>query len=250
MEVAPGPKKNLTLPLALMVALVVVVGAFGYYYVQSSAEMSALDQTVTSQSQASVSQASRLSAFAAQIQKDSGEISALNSTIAADRAQVAALRSGYAGANATIASLDAQVGALNSQITTDNAQVASLQSQILSLQAAASLSESRVVAQSQSFTTNSSGVVLVAKFTPGDAGYVVVSVSADSDPANDGVAIANLFGSEVNSPDYSGILIPTGAFGSVPTVMVIPVAPGTAYVYLATADTTAQTSTLSVTYYY
>lgn len=254
MEVAPGPKGNRTLPVALVVALVVVIAAFGYYYVESSGEISALNQTVTSESQASVSEASQLAAISAQIQKDNGEISALNSTVAADRAQIATLSSGYAAANTTIASLNGQIGALNSQVTADNAQVASLQSQVSSLQAVASLSDSKAVVQSQSFTTNSSGFVQVASFTAANAGYVAVSVSADSDPVNDGIAINDVFGSGVNSPDFSGIFIPFAgyfyAFGSVPTILVVPVAPGTADVYLMTADASAQTSTLTVTYYY
>ena len=94
----------------------------------------------------------------------------------------------------------------------------------------------------------------MVSFTANYAGYVLVSVSSASDYTNEGISVQVTYGSNVNSPNYGYILMPLEGyyyvFGSVPDAMPIPVTPGTITVYLGTADTSAQTATLSVTYYY
>ena len=81
-----------------------------------------------------------------------------------------------------------------------------------------------------------------------------MTVTSASDYANEGIETDNTFSSSINSPSYSGIYIPSNGyyfpFASVPDTQVFPVVKGTVTVNLLTSDTTAQSATISVTYYY
>ena len=116
------------------------------------------------------------------------------------------------------------------------------------------LTQSTNEVTSQSFSTGSDGEVNLTTFTAKYGGYVVVTLSSASDYANEGIQLANNFSASVNSPDYVGIVYPASGFfvpfGSTTDTVVIPVAPGMVTVNLLTSDNSAQTATLSVTYYY
>jgi hypothetical protein len=68
------------------------------------------------------------------------------------------------------------------------------------------------------------------------------------------MAIDLTYGANVNSPTYSGLSVPCCNYfyivGSIPGTVVIPVTSGTVTVYLETSDSSSQSGTLTVTYYY
>lgn len=246
MAAAPPTHQSRT-PLFALVAVVVILGAaFGFYYFQASGSIASKDQTISSQS-------SEIASQLAQISADNSQIANLNSQVSSDQAMITSLTSGYARANQTIASLNSQITTLNSQISSDLSQISSLQSQVSSLQIIAALTDSTSLVSSQTFTTNSSGVVLLTTFTAKDAGYVLVSVTSASDAANMGPEVKMTFASNVQG-SYRGMIIPAlgffYSFSQVPDALPIPVTPGTVSVYLVTSDTSAQTATVSVIYYY
>ena len=233
--------------MVLIAVIVVLGGAFSYYYVSSSGTIS--------------SQSSQLSANAAQIASDSAKITGLTSTVAslqqtlnAANARLSSLTAGYAKANSTIDALNAQVTSISAEIASDTAQITSLQQEVSSLQAIATLAQFTVLVSSQQVFTNASGIALLDNFTANYAGYVTVTASASSDPANVGAFTDQTFSAAINSPDFTGIAIPAGGFyfpfNSVPSTIVFPVLPGSVAVYLVTSDATAQSATVTVTYYY
>ena len=234
-------------PLIALVAVIIVLGAgFGFYYLQSSSTISGLDQKISSQQ--------------GQITADNAKISDLNQTIislqsqvATDESRINSITAKDLQANQTIASLDSQVSSLNAQITTYQSQVTSLQNQVCSLQAIGSLTSTEHLVSAQTFNTGTSGQVTVTTFTAQYAGYVLVSVSSASDPTNEGPEVFLSFSSGVQG-DYGSMTIPTQGyfipFSSSVNALPVPVVPGTVTVYLDTADTTAQTATLTVVYYY
>ena len=242
-----------------------------------SSQMSSQSSQISSQSTQISTQASQIAAQVQQITTDNAKITSLNSTVGSLQTQVTSLQSQVATdqtkisllttkdtkANQTIASLNSQITTLNSQITSLNSQISplesqisSLQAQIASLQTITGLSQSTSEVSSQSFSTGTTAQVQVASFAANYAGYVAITVTAASDYSNEGAETCNVYASSVNSPTYGQICIPGGASGyfeplsGIPDTGVFPVLPGTVTVYLVTADSTAQSATLSVTYYY
>jgi uncharacterized coiled-coil protein SlyX len=194
-------------------------------------------------------------------------VSSLQAQVAADEVKITLLTAKDTAANQTIASLNSQVTTLTGQVNSDNSQISSLNSQIANyesqistlqtqvdtLTAEANLSDSTLLVSSQQFQTGTSGQVQVISFTANYSGYVVIDATAASDYTHEGVAVQIMYASNIKG-GYSGIFIPaTGhfyEFSGIPDLPSFPVVPGTVTVYLATADTTPQTATISVTYYY
>jgi hypothetical protein len=166
---------------------------------------------------------------------------------------IAALTTGYVAANGTITTLNAQISSDNLQIAVDMAQIATLQSQVSMLQGIAGLSDS-VDEASGTYYTGSGGNTTIVTFTANYAGYVAMSFTAASDAPNEGMTIHLTYGANVNSPTYTGLYIPPAGYfyvlGYIPGTVIIPVTSGTITVYLETADSTSQSGTLTVTYYY
>lgn len=213
MAAAPNPiNRSMIVSVIAVVALALVAGFSAFSYVQSN-------NTISMQS---------------------SKIANLNSQMASEITQMNSL-------NSQVSSQSTQIGNLNSQVTDLNGQVSNLES-------INGLSDSQLQLSAQSFTTGSGGNVSVVSFTVGYAGYVVASMSSASDYPNEGVVLDNRFSLSVNSPYYSGIIMPYGggfySFTGVPDAIVFPVVPGTATVYLSTSDTSAQSATITVTYYY
>jgi hypothetical protein len=127
----------------------------------------------------------------------------------------------------------------------------SLQNQVADLQAISNLQSSQTIVSSQSVTVL--GEANVTTFTANYAGYVLVTVSAASDYANEGIGVHLTFASNVQG-NYGGMWIPAKGYseelGSVPDALPLPVVPGTVTVYIGSADSTAQTATVTVVYYY
>jgi uncharacterized coiled-coil protein SlyX len=282
METAPARQSSRT-PIIALVAIVIVLGAaFGFYYIQSSGTISSLNQTtssqaseISSQSSEIASQTSQIASQATQLAADNAkitnltssvynlqsEVTSLQAQVASDEARITSLVAKNNQANQTIASLNSQVtslntqiSSLNGQITSDASQISSLQSQVASLQGITGLSEYKTLVTVQLFTTGTTGSVRLTSSVINYAGYIAITVTSASDYANEGWQVRDNYSSSVVSPTYVGIVMPAEGefypFNSQSETQVCPVVPGTVAVYLATSDSSAQSATLSVVYYY
>jgi len=133
----------------LITVVVVLGGAFGYYYVQSSNTISSLNQTISSQVQTISTQSLQLSQRNAlisslnatiltdtsKIANDTARIVNLTSTVTTLQTRMTSLVAKAAQQNTTIASLNNQIASLNAQIGTAQSQISSLQAQVSQLQA-------------------------------------------------------------------------------------------------------------------
>jgi uncharacterized coiled-coil protein SlyX len=144
----PSGRASREVIAAALVAALVLVGAFGYYYTSSSKATSLLSKSITSQS-------SLLGSQAAQLTEDENRIRSLNATVSSLKLEVANLQSqveineanitklvgSESQANATIGHLNLEISSLNvlvsnldAQISALNSRIAEYQSQIASLQ--------------------------------------------------------------------------------------------------------------------
>jgi cell division protein FtsL len=257
-----------TFKVAAVVVIVILGVSFGSYFFYTSAyeipslnhtissqltKISSLNQTVSSQASRLASQAQQIASDNAKISNDTSEINNLTSTISSLQSKIAALNGQLSSDQSQITQLQSQISTYQSQITTLQNQISSLQTQVSSLEAITGLTETTIETPTSSFSTGANGLVQIADFTAEYAGYISVTVSSASDPTNEGLQVNIEFAPSVYS-SYSGIYIPSSVsfdpFSSSSETDVIPVVPGTVLVYLGTSDTTSQTATLSVSYYY
>jgi peptidoglycan hydrolase CwlO-like protein len=282
METVPARQSSRTSIVALVAIVIVLGAAFGFYYIQSSGTISTLNQTTSSQASEISSQSSEISTQASQITSQVAQLGAdnakitnltsnvsnlqskvasLQAQVTSDEARITSLIAKNSQANQTIASLSSQVSSLNTQIsslngqiTSDESQVSTLQSQVASLQAMTGLSDYKSLVSAQVFATGTTGDILLTKSVINNAGYIAITVTSASDYAKEGWWVMDNFSSSVNSPTYAGIIIPGAGmfypFSSQSETEICPVVSGTIAVYLATSDTSAQSATLSVVYYY
>jgi peptidoglycan hydrolase CwlO-like protein len=137
-----------TIPAVLLVAIIILVAAFGYYYEQSSNATFSLSQTISSQSSQLVLRAAQVAAddskmdnLTSTVHSLQSRVASLQSQVRTDEANISSLIAESAQANTTITSLDSkitsltkQVSVLNSQIAGLNGRIAAYQSQIATLQ--------------------------------------------------------------------------------------------------------------------
>jgi len=239
-------------PVALVVVIVIIAGAFGYYFITASGTISSQSSQISSQSSVvsaqsnqisslgSVvsSQSSQVSTQSAQISSQSGQISAQTAQIATQAALIAADNTQIANLTSKVNSLKMQVAAdqakiqtlttgyavanatitsLNSQIASLNTEISALDSQIAGLQAQVSILQSITGLSSSTTEVNAqffytTGNALVVTFTANYAGYVAMTVTSASDYSNEGGTIHITYALNVNSPYYSGIYIPSQGF--------------------------------------
>jgi uncharacterized phage infection (PIP) family protein YhgE len=252
--------------IAAVVIILVLFITFGVYVTSSneiqslnrtissqSATISSLNQTVSFQASQLTSQAQQIASDNAKISNDTSKINNLTSTISLLQNKIAALNGQLSSDQSQITQLQSLISAYQSQIATLQNQIASLQIQVSSLEAITGLNETTIETPTSFFSTGANGLVQIADFTAKYAGYISVTVSSASDPTNEGLQVNIEFAPSVHS-SYAGIYIPSSQtfdpFSSSSETDVIPVVPGTVLVYLGTSDTTSQTATLSVTYYY
>jgi|SRR2546428_1532486 len=133
----------------LISVVVVLGGALGYYYLQSSNTISTLNQTISSQVQTISSQSNQLTqrnslisslnatirTDTSKIAEDTSRIANLTSTVTTLQTRMISLVAKAAQQNTTIASLNNQIVSLNAQIGTAQSQISSLQAQVSQLQA-------------------------------------------------------------------------------------------------------------------
>ncbi len=134
--------------LTSIVVVIVLAGAFGYTYLQSSSTIASENSTITSL-QSSLAAASstitslnsKISSLSETIKNDESAIQAaqskitqLQAQVAQDQATITTLQNQGAAQQSQIAQLQSQVQSLNAQISSLQNQVASLQSQLSNLQ--------------------------------------------------------------------------------------------------------------------
>jgi hypothetical protein len=142
------------------------------------------------------------------------------------------------------------VNSLESQITGFELQIASLQAQVNSLTSIVDLGQSKIFLSQELVPVPSLGDQVASTFVANYSGYVTVTMTQISDINNVQVGVLILFGSSVNSGQYTSEPIGPYAFTSVPGTLVFPVTPGSITVYLSNADSSPGNATLSINYYY
>lgn len=216
------------------VLTVVIAGAFGYYYWQTTNTIAARNSTIGNQTV---------------------QIAQLTNDLETERANSISLSGQLTAANAQIVSLTTQKTTLQTQAATLQTQTATLQSQISSLQDqlntanAQVTSNAAILALSASTTEASSSVTVaqntlspIASFTAAYPGYIIVSGTNTSTSGFITVNDSNsYYPSYWNSYQYG--------FGS-GTTLYIPVLPGSINVNFETSDSAGATAIISVMYYY
>lgn len=188
----------------------------------------------------------------ATVASDKMQISSLNSTVTSDSTQINSLRSQVSSDESQISNLTGQVSTLKAQVSSLQSQMSSLQSQVSSLKAITELGNTTTEQSSHTFTLSSSSIQNITSFTVQYAGYVVVDVTAASDPKETSVHSINVYSSSIPG---GGQCIPGCntfyVLSSVPFEAVFPVLPGTVTIDLYnSATSSSQTATVSVTYYF
>lgn len=230
-------RKAIASSIAIVMAVIVVVfaGLSGYLYISNSGLQSNLNIAN-----------SQITSLTSKNQILNNQITSLNQNISALEQEKTTLESQLTTAVNNASSLQTQLNQVNSQLS-------SLQTQVNTLNDVVALKSSTTEVSSQSFSTGTSGNVSVITFSANYSGYVVISDQSASDYANEGPSILDLFSSSIQN-SYAGVYIPSygffNSFTRVGSSIAYPITPGTITVYLDTSDTTAQTATLTVTYYY
>jgi trimeric autotransporter adhesin len=269
----------------LLLVILVLGGAVAITYVSLDGQVSSQSSVIQgqsstikgqssiiqSQSSALASSATKLTSLEAnittmmkQLRSDDVQMTNLTSAIAADKAMITAIEAGYSQANSTISTLNASVGPLQAQVTSLQTQLAnlnstvsgidsqlsSLKAQVAQLTAITSLGMQLDVVNEQFVSVPAIGNQVAATFVANYSGYVSVSMSSISNIGDVQAGVLILFGSNVNSGQYSSEPVGPFSFSTIPDVLTFPVTPGSISVYLTNSSPTAQNATISVTYYY
>ena len=182
-----------------------------------------------------------------QVTSANGQITTLQTQLATITSQAASLQTQFDTANAQLATLQTQVGTSSTQITslqnqlaTANTQIVTLQASITTLQSTLSLSLSTTELNESALTQAAGAETMIVSFTADNAGYVYVAGTSSSATAF--IRVTGSYGGYT----YTGSHI----FGTSNTV-IIPVLPGTVYVYFGNTDSSGTpTADISVTYDY
>ena len=230
------------LSLIVSVLLVITLGCFAFYYVQSASTIFTDNNTITDLSNEKTTLQVQLAVANSQI---ADLRSRLNSTITQLTTLAMQLTSAQDQSTASQTQLQqakAQIASVQSQLDSANSALSSSQSQVASLQAITNLSSSTEVLSSSLVTANYAATT-IASFKVGYAGYVSVSGYSTSDSAF--IMLADSFS---GYPYYSNNY--HYRFGRTQTTWIIPVLPGTVTIYFYGTTAAVETATVSVTYYY
>lgn len=235
-------------PLVALAAVVIIIGgAFAYYYVQSSGTISSLNQTVTSQASAIASQSAKIANLTSTISSLQSKVSQLQSQVAADEAKITLLTAKNAQANQTIASLNSQISSLNSQIS-------SLQSQINTLQNVVNLKNQVTIVSGKSVTQTPTDLIpTIATYDAPYSGYLLLTGTTDA-PNGFFLVDQTIAGTEYSGHfEYGPVESSTGTFGyyvSGGFAVAFPVSAGNFTLYFASNDATYDSATVTVTLVY
>lgn len=225
-------------------------------------------ETLGSQKNTISSQASMIQDYLGRLASDSQEIATLNATINSDTVKIAnltsqtntdltqirAINDGYSLANKSLTNLQDEVrnyqneiGFYLGQVSYLTTEVSNLRTQVNQLYAVIDLSNSYVPGPTQTMSVPPYGNVTFLTFTEGQAGYVVVNLSATSDLKNAGFIIFNGYDSQViKGGSHSGIFLGPYRWTAVPDFVSVPVIPGPVTVYLLNTGPDKLNMTISV----
>ncbi len=237
--------------IASVVVIVILAGAFGYFYVTATGTINSLNSSITSQQGVMSAQSQSINGLQSTVSSQSSSISVLQANVTAYEQLKIMLRQIISQDTAKIASLNATVAADAAQITSLNQQITTANDAISTLTQTVNLQLSQVLLSSQSVTIYSSYSTGYSfySFSPANAGYVLLKVSGASVnwfPECD----YNPNHSNPAGDDYASLLFFNPGSTDL-TYVIIPVVPGTANTfYLWSPTTSSGVATVSMTYYY
>lgn len=272
--------------LVVSVILVITLGWFAIYYLQSSSAISFQESRITSLSGQKTALEAQLTAANSQIASLQGQLNSANTQITALRAQVSAgsgqistLQTQAQQAKAQAASLQTQLQQANDQILVLRSQVSSIQSQLQQSSAQVTTLQGQASSlQSQLDTANATVSSLQSQVASLQA-IINLSVSANVTslatvnatspypaPATPVVSFNAAYAGYIvvwgNSTSASGYITVTNSFSGYPynssqytfgttmTTWLIPVLPGTVVISYGISSGGPATATVSVLYYY
>lgn len=235
-------EERLNLALILTIVLAVLIsGAFGYYYYTSSKTITERNATIATM-QTQVSQlSSQVSTQNSQITKLQSDLTAANASVSSLQTQLTSASTKESSTESSLAAANASISSLQSQLTTANGQVTTLQSQVTDLQNVNNLSQSTIEASSYTVSQSAGSETVVSSFTATYPGYILVTGSSTSSTGY--IRVVDSYSSYY--PSSTRYTFGTG------TNLIIPVLPGTVYVYFGNEDASGTpTGYISATYYY
>ena len=206
----------------LLVVILVLGGVVTVIYVNDQSVVSSQSSAISQQSQTILGQVATIQSQSSNLVKDQSSLTKLEANITATQAILATLQ----------------------------AEFTPLQAQVKSLTSIVGLGQSKMFLSQQLVPVPSLGDQVASTFVANYSGYVTVTMTQISDINNVQVGVLILFGSSVNSGQYTSEPIGPYAFTSVPGTLVFPVTPGSITVYLSNADSSPGNATLSINYYY
>jgi hypothetical protein len=268
--------------IALTVVVILLAAGFGYYYMQTSSQISNLNNQDTALKGELTTANNNYSTVQSQLVTDGDKISALNSNVTAleakistdedqistDRSQVNILQSKVASDNTSISSLSTQntanvalISMLKSNVTSSQSAISSLNLQISGLNGQVSMLQTKVQNYtsllSLSVSTSEMSSVMVSPaadkvtnigtgFTVSAPGFVLITIAGAYTSSDVILGLNNTLTTVAHSP-YAW---ETSAYyvGNSPYTLLIAVLPGTITPYILTNET-GITPSISVTYY-
>ncbi len=238
----PSPQKRRKVStgfLIALVALILALAGFTYYYIRASSTMTRDASTISGLD-------SQVSSLKGQVDSANARVSSLRSQVSTLEKELAAANSQATSAQEKAGSLETEVSTLRSQSSSAGAQVADLQKRISTLktentrlQSIASLSESSVPLTYKSVTIAAGQSIELVTFMAEYPGYILVTATS-TDPNASYLRITQSFsGYLFNNYQYY-------IWGGVRTILV-PVLPGSISVSFSGV---AATGVFSVTYHY
>jgi uncharacterized coiled-coil DUF342 family protein len=255
----------------LVAVIIIILGVVGFSYYQNRASstiankeevIASLESQATSLGNQLTSANTQITELQTQVIADSTQITSLQNDLNTVNAQASSLQSQLTSANDQITSLQSQLSSVSSQadslqaqLGTSNSQISSLQIQLdaanarittmetekTNLQNIVNLSLSTSVSSLDSFSQSAGAETLIGYFTADYTGYVYVT--GTSTTATGYVRVIGYYGGYY----YTGY---NYSFGTGNTV-VMPVLPGTVYIYFGNTDLSgAPSADISIAYYY
>ncbi len=220
---------------------VVVAGAFGYYYWQTTNTIAARNLTIATQ-QAQIAQLnSQIVGLQTDLATEKANSTSLLQQLTTTKGQLAAANAQILSKTGELTVSQSQVSILQSQITSLNSQVTTLQSEKADLQNIVNLGASTVQASSIPISQTYGALSSVSSFNVNYAGYLLITGSSSS--ATGYLRVTDSYSNYAFNS--SNISFGTG------TSVVVPVLPGSITVSFGNTDGAGTiTATISVTYYY
>jgi len=237
--------------IASIVIILILVAGFAYYYSVSSGKISALNSTVSDQSNQILGDQSTITQLQGAVSTLQGNVTSLQGSVANLNAMVASLQGTISSDQSKLSSLQGQVNADNSTISALKTQISSDVSALANLTAIIDLQQSTVETNAASVTIygNQSTITPFLTFSPNHAGYLLVQVSG----ATEGYLVDSMQSPSAGNSGGATFESISGLSQSSPGVayFIIPVVPGSGASFALIANAASNGSaTVTATFYY